>query len=347
MAPLGSKNAREGQLLFKSILVTGGAGFIGSHFIGWLLDQYPGVGVGVVNFDKLTYAGSLQNLRAFEGLPNYRFIRADVCDAGAVDRALREHDVDCVVHFAAQTHVDRSIEGPAVFVRTNLMGTQTLLDCCRGFWERDGKWREGVRYLQISTDEVYGPAEPGESFDEDAPLRPANPYSASKAGADLLCRAAFETYGMPVLISRCTNNYGPRQFPEKLIPLMISKALAGERLPVYGDGLHRRDWLHVRDHCAALDLVLRRGDHGQVYNIAGQCERTNLEMVETLLALLAQRGVPAAREQIAFVADRKGHDRRYAINTAKIRRLGWEPRISLAQGLEETVAWYMENAGYF
>ena len=308
------------------IIVTGGAGFIGSHLVRHLLRTYPDY--QIVNVDRLTYAGNLDNLEDVWDHPGHRFVRADVGDAAAMEPLVAE-GVDAIVHLAAESHVDRSIAQPDVFVSTNVLGTQTLLELAKKY---------GVRkFVQVSTDEVYGTLGPEDApFTENSPLAPNSPYSASKAGADLLVRAYYETYGVPVNITRCSNNYGPHQFPEKLIPLMIARAEAGEPLPVYGDGLHVRDWLHVEDHCRGIDLVLHRGCPGEVYNIGGGGERTNLEVVRTILAEL---GKPETL--IRHVKDRPGHDRRYAIDASKIRReLGWQPLYDYESGIRRTIEWY-------
>jgi len=310
------------------LLVTGGAGFIGSNFVHYMLREYADV--EIVNVDLLTYAGNPDNLRAMAGNARHRFVRADVADREAMEPLFAE-GIDAVVHFAAESHVDRSIADPAVFVRTNVLGTQTLLDLALKY--------KVSRFLQISTDEVYGSLGETGRFTEASPLAPNSPYSASKAGADLLVRAYHETYGLDVVITRCSNNYGPYQFPEKLIPLMIMNALQDQPLPVYGDGLHVRDWLHVEDHCRAVDLVLRKGTAGEVYNVGGNNERTNLEVVRTILREL---GKPETL--IAFVPDRPGHDRRYAIDASKIRNeLGWTPQYEFAAGIRDTIRWYVVN----
>jgi len=304
------------------ILVTGGAGFIGANFVRHLLERG---GDRVVNLDLLTYAGNLENLAGFEDDPAYRFVRGDIGDAELVRGLLAEESIEAVVNFAAESHVDRSIDGPRLFLETNILGTQTLLEAAR---------RAGVdRFLQVSTDEVYGSLGPEGRFTEESPLQANSPYAASKAAADLICRAYFHTYGMPVLVTRCSNNYGPYQFPEKLIPLMIANALAGESLPIYGDGRNVRDWLYVEDHCRALDLVLRRAEPGSVYNME------NIRIVKLLLELLDRD-----ESLITFVKDRPGHDRRYAIDAAKLRDdLGWEPAHTFEQGIRETVQWYLDN----
>jgi len=310
------------------LLVTGGAGFIGSNFILHMVRKYPRY--RIINADALTYAGNLANLRFVEHCPNYRFVRADIVNHAAMEPLFAE-GLDAVVNFAAETHVDRSILQPDLFVRTNVLGTQTLLELAK-------KYKVG-KYVQISTDEVYGTLGDTGYFNEESPLRPNSPYSASKAGADLLVRAYHETYGLDVNITRCSNNYGPYQFPEKLIPLMIRNALADQLLPVYGDGLHVRDWLYVEDHCEAVDLVLHRGKAGEVYNIGGNNERRNIEVVKTILAEL---GKPESL--IRFVKDRPGHDRRYAIDATKIRRdLGWKPQYDFETGIRKTIRWYLDH----
>lgn len=328
----------------KKLLVTGGAGFIGSNFIQYILDNQKDV-VLLVNLDLLTYAGNLENLKAVEKDPRCRFVRGDVRDRALVEGLFAEYDFDTVVHFAAESHVDRSIVEPEVFLTTNIVGTQTLLDAAKRHWnlEPDNKrsrdYKEGVRFLQVSTDEVYGALGGSGKFTETTPLAPNSPYSASKAGADLVVRAYHRTYGLPVNITRCSNNYGPYQFLEKLIPLMIHNALEDRPLPVYGDGLQVRDWLHVRDHCAAIAAVLARGREGEVYNIGGNNEKTNLELVRLILREL---GKPESL--ISHVPDRPGHDRRYAIDNAKItQELGWRPAYTFETGIRETIRWYLEH----
>lgn len=309
------------------LLVTGGAGFIGSNFIRMILRAHDDI--DLVNFDALTYAGNLENLSDLAGDSRYRFIQGDITDREVVEQALA--GVEAVVHFAAESHVDRSILGPEQFVRTNVLGTQVLLEEAR---------KKGIgKFIHVSTDEVYGSLGETGLFTEQTPLAPNSPYSASKAGSDLLARAYCETYGLPVVITRCSNNYGPYQFPEKLIPLMITRTLADEKLPVYGDGLNIRDWLHVEDHCRAIDLVLRQGKAGEVYNIGGNNERTNLEIVRTILEEL---GKPETL--ISFVEDRLGHDRRYGIDGTKIStELGWKPSYTFETGIRQTIRWYLDN----
>ncbi|WP_029894358.1 dTDP-glucose 4,6-dehydratase [Desulfohalovibrio reitneri] len=313
------------------ILVTGGCGFIGTNYIRRLLSHDPDA--VVVNLDKLTYAGNPLNLdgAAEEFGARYRFVRGDIADAELLPRVLEEHGVEAVVNFAAETHVDRSIDDPAPFLTTNVLGTQNLLEASR---------RYGVeQFVHVSTDEVYGSLGPTGSFTEGTPLAPNSPYSASKASSDHLCRAYHMTYGFPVVITRCSNNYGPYQFPEKLIPLMLTKAENDEPLPVYGDGLNVRDWIYVLDHCLGVDLALRKGAPGEIYNFGADCEKTNLEVIRTLLQIV---GKPESL--ITFVADRPGHDRRYAMGYDKARReLGFEPEYDFAEGMRETVAWYQNN----
>ena len=329
-----------------AILVTGGAGFIGSNFVlDWLrLDLGP-----VVNVDKLTYAGNPQNLASVADHPDYFFVRTDICDRDAVQAVLAEHDVTAVVNFAAETHVDRSILSPGEFLRTNVHGTFSLLEAVRRHIEEPGFDADTFRFINVSTDEVYGSLEPMDSpFTESSSYRPSSPYSASKAAADHLCRSYFVTYGLPVMITNCSNNYGPYQFPEKLIPLMIRNAKGGNALPIYGDGGNVRDWLFVSDHCAAIREVLKRGRIGETYNIGGEAERTNIEVVEALCDILGELtgegGSTRYRDLITFVADRPGHDRRYAVDAGKIRaELGWEPTESFESGLRQTVNWYLDN----
>jgi len=316
----------------KNILVTGGAGFIGSNFIFYMLDKH--LEDKIICLDKLTYAGNLKTLAPVMDKPNFKFIRADIADRQAVDEIFAAEQPDIVVNFAAESHVDRSIENPGIFLQTNVIGTQVLLDACCKY---------GVeRYHQVSTDEVYGDLpldRPDLFFTEQMPLHTSSPYSASKASADLLCNAYFRTYGLPITISRCSNNYGPYQFPEKLIPLMIANALADKPLPVYGEGLNVRDWLYVEDHCRAIDLILQNGEAGQVYNIGGHNEMRNIDIVKLILQAL---GKPESL--ITFVTDRKGHDMRYAIDPTFIHeKLGWLPEIKFADGIKKTIQWYLDN----
>lgn len=310
------------------LLVTGGAGFIGSNFVMYMLDQHPDY--EIINVDALTYAGNLENLKSLEGNARHTFVKADITDAAQMDRLIGQ-GVDVLVNFAAESHVDRSILEPDVFVRTNVNGTQALLEA--------GKKHNVTKFVQVSTDEVYGSLGPTGLFTEETPLQPNSPYSASKAGGDMLVRAYHETFGLPVNITRCSNNYGPYQFPEKLIPLMISRALADEALPVYGDGLNIRDWLYVEDHCSAIDLVIHQGRNGEVYNIGGNNERTNVHIVKTILE---QLGKPESL--IKYVQDRPGHDRRYGIDPTKtMSELGWKPKHTFETGIKETIQWYLDN----
>jgi dTDP-glucose 4,6-dehydratase len=328
------------------LFVTGGAGFIGSNFVVAMLAE---TGEPIVTLDKLTYAGSLANLAAVSADSRHAFVRGDICDREVLRTLLRKHKPRAIVHFAAESHVDRSIAGPSEFVQTNVVGTWSLLEEARAYWNDSGK--DGAfRFLHISTDEVYGSLEPSQpAFTEETPFAPNSPYAASKAAADHLVRAYFHTYGMPVLTTNCSNNYGPHQYPEKLIPLMIRNALEGKPLPVYGDGRNVRDWLYVADHCEALRIVLAKGQPGHTYNIGGESERANNAVVQTLCTLLDKarpRKNGSYADLIAYVTDRPGHDRRYAMNIAKIRReLGWEPRESFETGLEKTVHWYLANLG--
>jgi len=310
------------------ILVTGGAGFIGSNFVLHLMKEYPSY--RVVNLDKLTYAGNLENLRDIEGDPRYSFVKGDIGDGQLVEEILKD-GIDAIVNFAAESHVDRSILEPAPFIRTNILGTHFLLEAARACSIK--------RYLQVSTDEVYGSLGPSGLFTEESPLKPNNPYSASKASADFLVLAYHHTFGFPALISRCSNNYGSYQFPEKFIPLTITNALEEKPIPVYGDGLQIRDWIHVKDHCRGLDLLLHRGQAGKVYNIGGIKDVPNLEIARKILTFM---GKPFSL--ITFVKDRPGHDRRYAIDSSLIERdLGWKPKVALDEGLKDTIAWYINN----
>jgi dTDP-glucose 4,6-dehydratase len=330
----------------RTLLVTGGAGFIGGNFIHFILDTTD---ARVVNLDLLTYAGNLDTLAALKGNPRHVFIQGDIGDAALVGRLLAEYEVDVVVNFAAESHVDRSIDGPADFVKTNVVGTFNLLDRARAYWSSlSGPARDGFRFLHVSTDEVYGSLGATGLFTETTPYAPNSPYSASKAASDHLVRAWFHTYGLPVFTTNCSNNYGPYQFPEKLIPLMILKAQRGEPLPIYGDGGNIRDWLYVTDHCKAIWRVLEAGKPGEVYNVGGNSERTNLDVVDTLCALLDELRPDSPRRPHAqlkhFVADRPGHDRRYAIDASKLKReLGWQPEETFESGMRRTVSWYLDH----
>lgn len=328
----------------KTILVTGGAGFIGSNFVLYMLKKHEDI--RIINLDKLTYAGNLENLREIEGDERHVFVQGDICDADLVTSLFEKHEIQSVVNFAAESHVDRSIADPGIFVRTNVMGTVNLLSCARAAWENeDGKWADGVKFLQVSTDEVYGSLGDTGFFTEETPLDPHSPYSASKTSADLFVQAWHDTYGMPVNITRCSNNYGPYQFPEKLIPLVFNNACNKKDLPVYGDGLNVRDWLYVEDHCKAIDMVLENGRFGEVYNVGGHNERTNIDIVKKIIALVHEKVDKSVDESlIKFVEDRKGHDRRYGIDPEKIRKeLGWQPDTAFENGIELTVDWYLDN----
>jgi dTDP-glucose 4,6-dehydratase len=326
-------------------LVTGGAGFIGGNFVLEAVQR----GVRVINLDALTYAGNLDTLASLGGSPNHVFVQGDIGDAALIERLLREHRPDAVINFAAESHVDRSIDGPAAFVQTNVVGTLNLLEKTRDYWKSlDPTARDAFRFLHVSTDEVYGTLGDTGKFTETTPYAPNSPYSASKAASDHLVRAFHHTYGLPVLTTNCSNNYGPYQFPEKLIPLIIAKALAGEPLPVYGDGLNVRDWLYVGDHCAAIRRVLEAGRTGETYNVGGDAERPNIVVVKTICALLDQHQPlmdGRTRESlIVYVKDRPGHDRRYAIDASKLQNeLGWAPTVTFEQGIARTVEWYLGN----
>lgn len=329
-------------------LVTGGAGFIGGNFV---LDAVPR-GIRIVNLDALTYAGNRDTLASLEDDPNHVFVHGDIGDRALVARLLAECQPDAVVNFAAESHVDRSIDGPAAFVQTNVVGTLGLLESVRDYWKSlEGAKKEAFRFLHVSTDEVYGTLGETGKFSETTPYAPNSPYSASKAASDHLVRAFHHTYGLPVLTTNCSNNYGPYHFPEKLIPLVIAKALAGEPLPVYGDGKQVRDWLFVSDHCAAIRTVLEKGRVGETYNVGGNSEKQNIEVVKAICALLDERcprdDGQSRESQITYVADRPGHDRRYAIDASKLKNeLGWEPAYTFERGIAETVDWYLDNQNW-
>lgn len=334
---------RERNVKMKNILVTGGAGFIGSNFVKLMLERHTNY--KVINVDVLTYAGNLENLKDISDNPNYTFIKADIRDREKIDKVFSSYEIDTVVNFAAESHVDRSIEEPEVFLTTNVIGTQVLLDAATKHWKLNlddkycKEYKPGVKFLQVSTDEVYGALGAAGKFVETMPLLPNSPYSASKASADMIVRAYHETFGMPVNITRCSNNYGPYQFPEKLIPLMIKNCLKDKDLPVYGDGMQVRDWLHVSDHCSAIDTVLHKGVDGEIYNIGGNNEKANIEIVKLIIETLGK-----SEELIKYVQDRPGHDRRYAIDNTKITtQLGWEPAYIFDQGMKETIEWYLDN----
>lgn len=333
-----------------TILVTGGAGFIGSNFV---LDWVAETGEAVVNLDKLTYAGNLANLSSLEGNPQHIFVRADIGDTEAVAKLLRKYNVRAIVNFAAESHVDRSIHGPAEFIQTNVVGTFRLLDEARSYWnDLTEEKKRDFRFLQVSTDEVYGSLKPLDpAFKESNPYEPNSPYAASKAASDHLVRAWHHTYGLPVLSTNCSNNYGPYHFPEKLIPLCILNAISGKPLPIYGDGQQVRDWLYVKDHCSAIRRVLDAGEIGQTYNVGGWNEKANLNVVHEICAILDELrprgdGKPYS-EQITFVTDRPGHDRRYAIDASKLEReLGWKPVETFETGIRKTIKWYLENTAW-
>ena len=337
----------------RTYLVTGGAGFIGSNYIHYMFDKYDN-DIRIINVDKLTYAGNLENLKDIENRDNYTFIKADICDKDAISKIFAENDIDRVVHFAAESHVDRSIKNPEVFVQTNVLGTAVMLNCAKAAWEQeDGSFKKGKKFLHVSTDEVYGslPEDPDAYFYETTPIDPHSPYSASKASSDMLVKAYIDTYHFPANITNCSNNYGPYQFPEKLIPLIINNALSGKNLPVYGDGKNVRDWLYVMDHAKAIDMVQEEGVLGQRYNIGGHNEKQNIEIIEIILDTLQEllpdsdpRKANVSRNLITYVTDRKGHDRRYAIAPDKIKAdLGWFPETMFKDGIRLTIKWYLEN----
>ncbi len=335
----------------RNLLVTGGAGFIGANFVRQVLADRPDC--RVVILDKLTYAGNLNNLSGLEADPRYRFVQGDICDAQLVATLFAEEQIDNVAHFAAESHVDRSIVGPGEFIQTNIVGTFTLLEAAKTAWNSRPPADAAVcRFLHVSTDEVYGSLGETGRFSETTPYDPRSPYSASKASSDHLASAYFHTYGLPVVITNCSNNYGPYQFPEKLIPLVINNALAGKELPVYGDGKYVRDWLYVVDHCQALLTALEKGRPGETYNIGGNSEKQNIEVVRTICTILDELAPSLAsgalrQSLIRFVKDRPGHDRRYAIDAGKIRReLGWQPAVTFEQGIRDTVRWYLENRAW-
>ncbi len=327
----------------KTYLVTGGAGFIGSNFIHFMLKNYDDI--KIINLDKLTYAGNLENLKSVENNPNYTFIQADICDKEFINNLFKHYDIDYVVNFAAESHVDRSIVEPEIFAKTNILGTVTLLNAARNAWQDGDGFKEDKKFLQVSTDEVYGSLGKEGYFTEKTPLDPHSPYSSSKAAADLIVKAYYDTYKMPVNITRCSNNYGPYQFPEKLIPLMINNCLNKKPLPVYGDGMNIRDWLYVEDHCKAIDMVLHKGKRGEIYNIGGHNERTNIHIVKTIISYIHDNVDSSVDESlIKYVADRKGHDRRYGIDPTKIKEeLGWYPETKFEDGIIKTIKWYLEN----
>ena len=328
----------------KTYLVTGGAGFIGSNFILYMLKKYEDI--KIINLDKLTYAGNLENLKSVENDPRYSFVQADICDAKAVSAIFEANEIDYVVNFAAESHVDRSISDPDVFVRTNVNGTVNMLNCAKKAWQiGDDEYKEGVKYLQVSTDEVYGSLGETGYFMETTPLDPHSPYSSSKTAADLFVKAYSDTYKFPVNITRCSNNYGPYQFPEKLIPLIMNNTLKHKDLPVYGDGMQVRDWLYVEDHCKAIDMVINGGRLGEVYNVGGHNERPNIFIVKTIIQYIKDNvDASVGEHMIKHVTDRKGHDRRYGIDPTKIKEeLGWYPETCFEDGIKLTLKWYLDN----
>ncbi len=328
----------------KTYLVTGGAGFIGSNFIIYMLNKYTDV--KIINVDALTYAGNLENLKSVENNPNYSFVQADIRDREAIQKIFDENTVDYVVNFAAESHVDRSISDPDIFVRTNVLGTVNLLNIAKAAWTvGDDTYREGVKFHQVSTDEVYGSLGETGFFMETTPLCPHSPYSSSKAAADMFVKAYHDTYKLPINITRCSNNYGPYQFPEKLIPLIMNNTLLHKDLPVYGDGMQVRDWLYVDDHCKAIDMVIRDGVDGEVYNVGGHNERPNIFIVKTIIEYIKENVDKTVGEHmIKYVADRKGHDRRYGIDPQKIKdALGWYPETCFEVGIKKTLKWYLDN----
>ena len=328
----------------KTYLVTGGAGFIGSNFVIYMLNKYDDV--KIINVDKLTYAGNLENLKSVENNPNYSFVQADICDREAISKIFAENDVDYVVNFAAESHVDRSISNPEIFVKTNVEGTVNMLQCAKVAWTvGDDKYKDGVKYLQVSTDEVYGTLGETGYFTETTPLDPHSPYSSSKASADLFVKAFGDTYKFPINITRCSNNYGPYQFPEKLIPLIMNNTLKHKDLPVYGDGMQIRDWLYVEDHCKAIDMVIRDGVLGEVYNVGGHNEKPNIFIVKSIIEYIKENVDETVGEHmIKHVTDRKGHDRRYGIDPQKIKdALVWYPETTFEVGIKKTMKWYLDN----
>lgn len=327
----------------KIYLITGGAGFIGSNFVHYMFKKYSDI--KIINLDKLTYAGNLENLKDVESNSNYCFIQGDICDKELLEKLFKKYDVDYVVNFAAESHVDRSISDPEIFVKTNVLGTSTLLNATKKAWETEDGFKNEKKYLQVSTDEVYGSLGETSYFLESTPLNPHSPYSSSKTGADLLVKAYYDTYKMPINITRCSNNYGAYQFPEKLIPLIINNCLNKKSLPVYGDGMNIRDWLYVEDHCKAIDMVINSGRLGEVYNIGGHNERTNIHIIKTIIDYIHNNVDSSVDESlITYVSDRKGHDRRYGIDPTKIKEeLGWYPETKFEDGIKMTIKWYLDN----
>lgn len=327
----------------KTYLVTGGAGFIGSNFILYMLNKYKDI--NIINMDKLTYAGNLENLKAIENDKRYVFVQGDICDKKLVSNLFGKYNINYVVNFAAESHVDRSIIEPEIFVKTNVLGTVNMLNCAKKSWEEKARFKEGVKFIQVSTDEVYGTLGNEGFFKETTPLNPHSPYSSSKASSDLMVKAYYDTYKMPINITRCSNNYGPFQFPEKLIPLLINNCLNHKQLPVYGDGMNIRDWLFVEDHVKAIDMVINNGKIGEVYNIGGHNEKANIEIVKTVIGYINENVDKSVNENlIRYVEDRKGHDKRYGIAPDKIKEeLGWYPETIFETGIKKTIQWYLDN----
>ncbi|WP_238884650.1 dTDP-glucose 4,6-dehydratase [Clostridium sp. YIM B02551] len=330
----------------KTYLVTGGAGFIGSNFVIYMLNKHKNI--RIINLDKLTYSGNLDNLDSLKNNTNHIFIKGDILDKDLVDRLFQQYNINYVVNFAAESHVDRSINEPEVFANTNVLGTLNLLNITKKYWCENEVWKDGVKFLQVSTDEVYGSLGDVGYFTEQTPLDPHSPYSSSKAGADMFVKAFYDTYKMPINITRCSNNYGPYQFPEKLIPLLINNCLNHKTLPVYGDGLNIRDWLYVEDHCKAIDMVIDDGKVGEVYNVGGHNEKSNIDIVKTVINYINKNVDEDIDETyIKFVEDRKGHDRRYGIDPTKIKdELGWYPETKFEQGIIKTIEWYLSNSDW-
>ena len=338
----------------KTYLVTGGAGFIGANFVHYMFEKYNN-NIKIINIDALTYAGNLENLKGIENSKNYEFIKADICDKEKMEEIFKSNDIDYVVNFAAESHVDRSIQNPEIFVQSNVIGTLVLLNLAKKYWQQGDRFKQGKKFLQVSTDEVYGSLEDeSEFFYETTPLDPHSPYSASKASADLLVKSYIDTYKFPANITRCSNNYGPYQFPEKLIPLMINNCLEGKNLPIYGDGKNVRDWLYVKDHAKAIDMVINYGKLGNVYNVGGHNEKKNIDIVNIILETLQEilpkndiRRQHISKNLITYVEDRKGHDRRYAIAPDKIKKeIGWYPETCFDEGIKLTIKWYLENEAW-
>jgi len=337
----------------KTYLITGGAGFIGSNFIHYMLKKYK-EDIFIINLDKLTYAGNLDNLKDIETSKNYKFIKGDICHVEILEEIYKDYNIDYVVNFAAESHVDRSIENTSIFIETNVLGTQILIEAAKKHWKTDDGFKEGKKYIQISTDEVYGSLGEEGYFNEKTPIDPHSPYSSSKASADLIVKSYYDTFKMPINITRCSNNYGPYQFPEKLIPLVINNCLRGKELPIYGDGKNVRDWIYVEDHCKAIDIVLNKGKIGEVYNIGSNNEKTNIAIVSIIINTLKdflgdkdKRKDYINAKLIKYIKDRKGHDKRYAIDSAKIiNNLNWHADTRFKEGIVKTIGWYLENESW-